>query len=90
MVPHMSGTSLDAQARYASGTKAILESYLTGKHDYRPEDLIVSFSLPPTGVCRLGEAKKAGIGSNPLPRLLATSDAGRAQANKKPITGHQR
>lgn len=41
MVPHMSGTSLDAQKRYADGTKSILESYLTGKFDYRPEDLIV-------------------------------------------------
>ncbi|KAI9762873.1 MAG: formate dehydrogenase (NAD+) [Chaenotheca gracillima] len=41
MVPHMSGTSLDAQARYAAGTKAILQSYLSGKHDYRPQDLIV-------------------------------------------------
>jgi len=37
----MSGTSLDAQKRYADGTKAILESYLSGKHDYRPQDLIV-------------------------------------------------
>lgn len=42
MVPHMSGTSLDAQRRYADGTKAILQSYLTGKFDYRPEDLIVT------------------------------------------------
>ncbi|EGY17633.1 formate dehydrogenase [Verticillium dahliae VdLs.17] len=41
MVPHMSGTSLDAQKRYADGTKAILESYFSGRHDYRPEDLIV-------------------------------------------------
>ncbi|GAB7340895.1 hypothetical protein MBLNU457_7249t1 [Dothideomycetes sp. NU457] len=41
MVPHMSGTSIDAQIRYANGTKAILESYWSGKHDYRPEDLIV-------------------------------------------------
>jgi len=41
MVPHMSGTSLDAQARYAAGTKKILQSYLSGKHDYNPEDLIV-------------------------------------------------
>lgn len=41
MVPHMSGTSLDAQARYAAGVKNILESYFSGKHDYRPEDLIV-------------------------------------------------
>lgn len=40
-VPHMSGTTIDAQVRYAQGTKAILESYFTGKHDYRPQDLIV-------------------------------------------------
>jgi len=41
MVPHMSGTSIDAQKRYANGTKDILQSYLSGKHDYRPQDLIV-------------------------------------------------
>ncbi|KAK3939558.1 formate dehydrogenase protein [Diplogelasinospora grovesii] len=41
MVPHVSGTSLDAQQRYANGVKSILESYLSGRHDYRPEDLIV-------------------------------------------------
>lgn len=41
MTPHMSGTSLDAQKRYAEGTKNILESYFSGRHDYRPEDLIV-------------------------------------------------
>ncbi|KAF2397082.1 formate dehydrogenase [Trichodelitschia bisporula] len=40
-VPHMSGTSIDAQKRYAEGTKAILQSYFSGKEDYRPEDLIV-------------------------------------------------
>jgi formate dehydrogenase len=31
MVPHYSGTTLDAQLRYASGTKSILENYLQGK-----------------------------------------------------------
>lgn len=31
MVPHYSGTTLDAQARYANGTKNILENYLSGK-----------------------------------------------------------
>ncbi|KAJ5475969.1 D-isomer specific 2-hydroxyacid dehydrogenaseNAD-binding [Penicillium sp. IBT 31633x] len=41
MVPHMSGTSIDAQVRYANGTKNILESYFSGREDYRPEDLIV-------------------------------------------------
>ena len=40
-VPHMSGTSLDAQKRYAQGTKDILESYFSGRNDYKPEDLIV-------------------------------------------------
>ncbi|OLN82095.1 Formate dehydrogenase [Colletotrichum chlorophyti] len=41
MVPHMSGTSLDAQKRYADGTKSIIETYLSGRDDYKPEDLIV-------------------------------------------------
>ncbi|KAI4127718.1 MAG: hypothetical protein LQ347_004486 [Umbilicaria vellea] len=41
MVPHMSGTSIDAQQRYAAGTKAILDSYFSGREDYKPEDLIV-------------------------------------------------
>jgi formate dehydrogenase len=41
MTAHLSGTSLDAQKRYADGTKAILESYFSGRFDYRPEDLII-------------------------------------------------
>ncbi|PKS11731.1 hypothetical protein jhhlp_001719 [Lomentospora prolificans] len=41
MVPHMSGTSIDAQKRYAAGVKSILDSYFSGRHDYRSEDLIV-------------------------------------------------
>lgn len=41
MVPHMSGTTLDAQKRYAEGTFNILNSYFSGKFDYRPEDVIV-------------------------------------------------
>lgn len=41
MVPHMSGTSIDAQIRYAQGTKAILDSYFSGRHDYNNQDLIV-------------------------------------------------
>jgi len=40
MVPHMSGTTLDAQARYAAGTKQILENYFTGKPQ-TPSDVIV-------------------------------------------------
>lgn len=41
MTPHVSGTSLDAQARYAAGTKAILKSYFDKTYDYRPQDVIV-------------------------------------------------
>jgi hypothetical protein len=41
MVPHMSGSSLDGQKRYAEGTKRIIESYLSGRHDYNAADLIL-------------------------------------------------
>lgn len=40
MTPHMSGTSLDAQKRYAAGTKQILENYLKGKAQ-EPANVIV-------------------------------------------------
>lgn len=40
MTPHISGSSLSAQARYAAGTREILESYIDGK-PIRPEYLIV-------------------------------------------------
>jgi formate dehydrogenase len=40
MTPHVSGTSLSAQARYAAGTREILESWLADK-PIRPEYLIV-------------------------------------------------
>lgn len=40
MTPHTSGTSLSAQARYAAGTREILECFLQGRA-IRPEYLIV-------------------------------------------------
>ncbi|MDT5410593.1 MAG: formate dehydrogenase [Mycobacterium sp.] len=40
MTPHVSGTTLSAQARYAAGTREILESFFTGT-PIRPEYLIV-------------------------------------------------
>jgi hypothetical protein len=40
MVPHYSGTTLDAQARYASGAKSILDNYLNGKPQ-EPQNIIV-------------------------------------------------
>ncbi|CAI6854693.1 ANL_collapsed_G0044210.mRNA.1.CDS.1 [Saccharomyces cerevisiae] len=41
MTVHISGTSLDAQKRYAQGVKNILNSYYSKKFDYRPQDIIV-------------------------------------------------
>lgn len=41
MTPHMSGSSLSAQARYAAGTREILECYFDGR-PIRDEYLIVS------------------------------------------------
>ncbi|WVW82188.1 hypothetical protein I302_104194 [Kwoniella bestiolae CBS 10118] len=40
MVPHYSGTTLDAQARYANGAKDIIQRYLAGK-EQDPANLIV-------------------------------------------------
>ena len=40
MTPHTSGTSLSAQARYAAGTREILECYFSGR-PIRNEYLIV-------------------------------------------------
>ncbi|KAI8993061.1 NAD-dependent formate dehydrogenase [Trametes punicea] len=43
MVPHYSGTTLDAQARYAAGTKSILENYLQNKPQ-EPQNIIIGLS----------------------------------------------
>jgi len=40
MVPHYSGTTLDAQARYANGVKSILENYLGGKAQDPPNVIV--------------------------------------------------
>ncbi|KAI0067063.1 NAD-dependent formate dehydrogenase [Artomyces pyxidatus] len=40
MTPHYSGTTLDAQIRYAEGTKAILQNYFEGKPQ-EPANIIV-------------------------------------------------
>ncbi|CAL1707318.1 unnamed protein product [Somion occarium] len=40
MVPHYSGTTLDAQARYAAGTKSILENYFKSSPQ-EPQNIIV-------------------------------------------------
>ncbi|KOV67522.1 hypothetical protein ADK64_09230 [Streptomyces sp. MMG1121] len=50
MTPHISGSSLSAQARYAAGTREILESWFTGR-PIRDEYLIVDAgALAGTGV----------------------------------------
>ena len=41
MTVHVSGTSLDAQARYADGVKQILTEYFNKTYKYRPQDVIV-------------------------------------------------
>jgi formate dehydrogenase len=51
MTPHISGTSLSAQARYAAGTREILESYFAGK-PIRQEYLVVD------------KGKLAGVGAH--------------------------
>lgn len=40
MTPHMSGTSLDAQVRYAAGTKLILENFFANKAQNAPDVIV--------------------------------------------------
>lgn len=51
MVPHYSGTTLDAQLRYAQGAKSILENYLDGKPQ-DPANLIVENGAYATKNCK--------------------------------------
>jgi formate dehydrogenase len=60
MTPHISGTSLSAQARYAAGTREILECFLQGRA-IRDEYLIVQEGhLAGTGVHSYSAAAKQG------------------------------
>jgi formate dehydrogenase len=51
MVPHYSGTTLDAQARYASGVKSILENYFNSKPQ-DPANIIVGIGKYETKACK--------------------------------------
>lgn len=50
MVPHYSGTTLDAQARYANGVKTILENYFSGK-DQEAQNIIIGLGKYETTAC---------------------------------------
>jgi formate dehydrogenase len=51
MVPHYSGTTLDAQARYAEGTKNILANYLQDKPQ-EPQNIIVGLGKYESKACK--------------------------------------
>jgi formate dehydrogenase len=51
MVPHYSGTTLDAQARYANGTKSILDNYIN-KKPQEPANVIVGLGGYETKACK--------------------------------------
>jgi formate dehydrogenase len=60
MTPHISGTSLSAQARYAAGTREILECFFAGRA-IRDEYLIVDGgTLAGTGAHSYGEGNATG------------------------------
>jgi formate dehydrogenase len=68
MTPHISGTSLSAQARYASGTREILECFFEGQ-PLRDEYLIVAEGqLAGTGARSYGEGN-ATTGSEDAARF---------------------
>ncbi|MGB6441619.1 MAG: NAD-dependent formate dehydrogenase [Methyloceanibacter sp.] len=70
MTPHISGSSLSAQARYAAGTREILESYFAGK-PIRNEYLVVD------------KGKLAGVGAHSYTAGDATKGSEEAAKFKK-------
>src|SRR5271169_3710086 len=70
MTPHISGTSLSAQARYAAGTREILECYFEGR-PIRNEYLIVD------------KGKLAGVGAHSYSAGNATGGSEEAAKFKK-------
>lgn len=70
MTPHISGTSLSAQTRYAAGTREILECYFAGK-PIRQEYLVVQ------------GGQLAGVGAHSYSAGNATSGSEEAASFKK-------
>ncbi|CAF3322806.1 unnamed protein product [Rotaria socialis] len=62
MTPHYSGTTLDAQARYAAGVKEILENWLNGRPQ-REEYLIVDKGRVVSNAYTEGDATKGHSGN---------------------------
>ena len=72
MTPHISGSSLSAQTRYAAGTREILESWFAGK-PLRDEYLIVDGGkLAGTGAHSYSTGNATG-GSEEASKFKATS-----------------
>jgi formate dehydrogenase len=71
MTPHVSGTSLSAQARYAAGTREILECWFEGR-PIRDEYLIVD------------GGKLAGAGAHSYSAGNATAGSAEAERFKQP------
>jgi len=70
MTPHISGTSLSAQARYAAGVREILECYFD-KKPIRNEYLIAQ------------DGKLAGVGAHSYSPGNATGGSAEAEKFKK-------
>ena len=69
MVPHYSGTTLDAQARYAQGTKNIINNYLSGSPQ-EPQNIIVGVRGYETKACKSLHLRRHIMADNSLFRIL--------------------
>src|SRR5258707_11137445 len=80
MTPHISGSSLSAQARYAAGTREILENYFAGRPQ-RDEYLIVDGGNLAGAGAHSYSAGNATGGSEEAARFKATTGAGGTTRN---------
>merc|ERR1711972_48171 len=77
MTPHISGTTLSAQARYAAGVKEILECYFAGRPQRTEYQIVTDGSLAGTGAHSYSKGNATG-GSD-----VATGRKGHAHAQSK-------
>ena len=80
MTPHISGTSLSAQTRYAAGVREILEDYFAGREIREPYQIVTNGKLAGAGAHAYSKGNatsgcEEAIGHNDHPSTTTTSKA---------------
>jgi hypothetical protein len=79
MTPHISGTSIDAQERYAKGTHDIIKRYLAGEEQEPANLIVINGDVSGSKVFLLTTVREQGV-------WTARHEAKRSKASR-PVSG---